>query len=431
MKNFSVLGCTGSIGTQTLEIIRNDPDFRAAALAAHSNVKLLFEQIAEFKPDIVCVYDKEKADELRNMLSAAADTAASTFSGSNAASSAGADVFSGMPAGANGTGLSNSARSTSLAIEKIPEVVDGMDGLIKCAEYGPVDTAVISVVGMIGIRPTIAAIKSGKDIALANKETLVTAGHIIMPMIKEYGTRLMPIDSEHSAIYQCLVGENKSALSKILLTASGGPFRKKKLSELKDITPEDALKHPNWSMGAKITIDSSTMVNKALEVMEAHWLFDVPVDRIQIVIQPKSVIHSMVQFVDGSVKAQLGVPSMLLPIEYALYAPDRVPLSEPHELDFTQITSIEIDKPDMELFKGLRLGIEAARTGGSMPTVYNAANEEAVAAFLAKKIGYLDITDGIEKAMRAHSNIEAPTLEEIFETEKSARKFIRELYGIS
>lgn len=386
MKRFSILGSTGSIGTQTLEILRADPEMKVTALAVLKNIDKLEEQIREFHPELVCVYDEKKAKELKERLNGQAD---------------------------------------------VPEVVSGMEGLIRCASLKNCDTVVVSVVGMIGIRPTIAAIRAGKHIALANKETLVTAGHIIMPMVKAYGVKLMPVDSEHSAIYQCLTGEDHDGIDRILLTASGGPFRGFTKDQIKNVTAADALKHPNWSMGAKITIDCATMVNKALEVMEAHWLFDVPVDRIQVVVQPKSIIHSMVQFVDGAVKAQLGVPSMLIPIEYALYEEKRHRLPREEKLDFTTLTSIEFCVPDMEVFRGLYLGIEAGKKGGTMPTVFNAANEELVAAFLAGKIGFTDIAEGIEKAMHAHVWTDAPELETVFETEDWARNFIREEYGLT
>ena len=351
------------------------------ALAALKNTERIFEQTLEFRPELVCLYDENKAKELEIKLLEAGIT----------------DVT----------------------------VLSGMEGLKACAKINSADTVVVSVVGMIGIRPTIAAIKAGKTIALANKETLVTAGHIIMPLVKEYGVKLYPVDSEHSAIYQCLQGERHCDIDKILLTASGGPFRGYSKEQIRKVKASDALKHPNWTMGAKITIDCSTMVNKALEVMEAHWLFDVPVEDIQVVIQPKSIIHSMVQFIDGSVKAQLGVPSMLIPIEYALYETNRHVLPREEKLDFTTLTNIEFCVPDMDVFKGLRLGIEAGITGGSMPTVFNAANEEAVAMFLKGDIGFTDIADGIEAAMKAHRNIEEPSLKDIFNTEEEARSFIR------
>ena len=387
MKRFSILGSTGSIGTQTLELVRADNDLKVTALAALKNIERLYQQIVEFKPSLVCVYDSEKAAQLSERLSS-----------------------EGM------TGV---------------RVVTGMDGLIECASWKEADTVVVSVVGMIGIRPCIAAIKAGKNIALANKETLVTAGHIIMPLIKKYGVKLMPVDSEHSAIYQCLIGERHEDIDKVLLTASGGPFRGYTTDQLKTVTAADALKHPNWSMGPKITIDCATMVNKALEVMEAHWLFDVPVEDIQVVIQPKSIIHSMVQFKDGAVKAQLGVPSMLIPIEYAIYEEKRHILPREEKLDFTTLKSIEFCVPDMDVFKGLKLGIEAGKKGGTMPVVFNAANEEAVAAFLAEKIGFTDIADGIEKTMEEHAWSDAPALEEVFAAEQWARQNIRRMFRLN
>jgi len=381
MKNITILGSTGSIGTQTLEIIRADRNLRVVGLAALKNVSLMLEQILEFQPEIVCMYEEDAYRQLKKCLE------------------------------------ENDIRSVRL--------VHGMEGLEETASYEKASLAVVSVVGMIGIRPTIAAIKAGKDLALANKETLVTAGHIIMPLVKKYGVDLMPVDSEHSAIYQCLVGERKQDVDKILLTASGGPFRGCTREQLREMTAEDALKHPNWSMGAKITVDCATLVNKALEVMEAHWLFHVPIDHIQVVIQPKSIIHSMVQFIDGAVKAQLGVPSMLIPIEYAIYKTKRHILPTEQKLDFLTLKSIEFDVPDTERFPGLALGIEAGKTGGSMPTVFNAANEEAVALFLKGKIGFTDITDCIERAMRAHQVIADPSLEEIFRAEKEAREIVK------
>lgn len=383
MKNIVILGSTGSIGTQTLELVRADSDLNVVGLAALKSVEKLFQQILEFKPEVVCMYEESAADQLKVKLE---------------------------QAGVTGV-----------------KVLSGMEGLKEVAAWPGANQVVISVVGMIGILPTIAAIQAGKDIALANKETLVTAGHLIMPMVKEYGVDLMPVDSEHSAIYQCLVGERRQDVDKLLLTASGGPFRQFTKQQLLSVTPEEALKHPNWSMGAKITIDCSTMVNKALEVMEAHWLFDVPVDSIQVVVQPKSIIHSMVQFIDGAVKAQLGVPSMLIPIEYAIYKKNRHALPSEQKLDFKTLKNIEFCVPDMELFPGLRLGIEAGRIGGSMPTVFNAANEELVAKFLNHSISFLQIPEGIEKAMGRHSLIQDPSLDEIFATERDTREFIRSI----
>ncbi len=376
MKKIGILGSTGSIGTQTLEVVRNNRDIQVTALAAGSNIDLLEQQIREFKPGLAAVWSKEKADDLR------------------------------------------------IRVRDLPvRVVSGMNGLMEAATKGDVQILVTAVVGMIGIRPTIAAIKAGKDIALANKETLVTAGHIIMPLIRSYHVRLLPVDSEHSAIFQCLNGERENRISRILLTASGGPFRGKTREEMKDIQVEDALKHPNWSMGKKITIDSSTMVNKGLEVMEAHWLFDVSMDEVEVVVQPQSIIHSMVEFEDGAVIAQLGTPDMKLPIQYALYYPQRRYLPG-ERLDFSKLTEIRFEKPDLENFRGLALAYEAGRTGGSMPTAFNAANEKAVSLFLNRKISYLEITDIIEGAMREHRFISDPGLEEILETEQEVYQYI-------
>ena len=376
MKKIGILGSTGSIGTQTLEVVRNNRDIQVTALAAGSNIDLLEQQIREFKPGLAAVWSKEKADDLR------------------------------------------------IRVRDLPvRVVSGMNGLMEAATKGDVQILVTAVVGMIGIRPTIAAIKAGKDIALANKETLVTAGHIIMPLIRSYHVRLLPVDSEHSAIFQCLNGERENRISRILLTASGGPFRGKTREEMKDIQVEDALKHPNWSLGRKITMDSSTMVNKGLEVMEAHWLFDVSMDEVEVVVQPQSIIHSMVEFEDGAVIAQLGTPDMKLPIQYALYYPQRRYLPG-ERLDFSKLTEIRFEKPDLENFRGLALAYEAGRTGGSMPTAFNAANEKAVSLFLNRRISYLEITDIIEGAMREHRFISDPGLEEILETEQEVYQYI-------
>lgn len=371
MKKISILGSTGSIGTQTLEVVRAyQKDLKVTALAAGSNIKLLEQQILEFKPNVVCVYDEEKAKELKDKLS----------------------------------------------YLKIP-ILSGMDGLIACATEREAEIVVGAVVGMIGIRPTIEAIKAKKDIALANKETLVTAGHLIMPLAEENKVALLPVDSEHSAIFQALHGENKKEVSKILLTASGGPFRGKTKEELKNIQVEDALKHPNWAMGRKITIDSSTMINKGLEVIEAKWLFDVDFEQIEVVIQPQSIIHSMVEYKDGAVIAQLGTPDMRLPIQYALFYPSRRPV-EGERLDFTKIGKIDFCKPDMETFYGLRLAYEVGKKGGSMPTVFNAANEAAVAKFLNREISYLEIPEIIEYSLSKATWKENPTLEEILSIEQ-------------
>lgn len=372
MKNIAVLGSTGSIGTQTLEIVRANDDLNVVSLAAGSNIEMLEKQIREFKPQVVCVYNEKKAEELKIKVS---DT----------------DV----------------------------KIVTGMDGLIETAVIKTADIVLTAVVGMIGIRPTIAAIKAGKDIALANKETLVTAGHIIIPLAKEYGIRILPVDSEHSAIFQSLQGNKKSQLSKILLTASGGPFRNTPKEDLKNVTVKDALKHPNWSMGRKITIDSATMVNKGLEVIEAKWLFDVDIDNIEVVVQPQSLIHSMVEYVDGGIMAQLGTPDMKLPIQYALFYPDRRTL-DGKRVNFFDIANITFFKPDRDKFKGFDLAFKAGKTGGSLPTIYNAANELAVSKFLNEEIRFLDIPELIETAMNNHKVIDNPSLEQILESEKEA-----------
>ena len=376
MKKVAILGSTGSIGTQTLEVARENGDLQITALAAGGNVDLMEKQIREFHPALAAMWTEEKAKELRDR------------------------------------------------VKDLPvKVVSGMDGLLEVATDPASEILVTAIVGMIGIRPTIAAMKVGKDIALANKETLVTAGHIIMPLAEECHVKILPVDSEHSAIFQCLNGEHKDQLKKILLTASGGPFRGKKKEELKNVQVEDALKHPNWSMGRKITIDSATLVNKGLEMMEARWLFGVEPKDIQIVVQPKSIIHSMVEFVDGAVIAQLGTPDMKLPIQYALYYPNRRNLPG-DRLDFWTLNQITFEKPDMENFPGLKLAFDAAAAGGTMPTVYNAANERAVAKFLDRKIGFLDIPEIIRSCMEEHKVTENPTVEQILETEAATYELI-------
>ena len=376
MKKVAILGSTGSIGTQTLEVARENGDLQITALAAGGNVDLIEKQIREFHPVLAAMWTEEKAKELRDR------------------------------------------------VKDLPvKVVSGMDGLLEVATDPASEILVTAIVGMIGIRPTIAAMKAGKDIALANKETLVTAGHIIMPLAEECHVKILPVDSEHSAIFQCLNGEHKDQLKKILLTASGGPFRGKKKEELKNVQVEDALKHPNWSMGRKITIDSATLVNKGLEMMEARWLFGVEPKDIQIVVQPKSIIHSMVEFVDGAVIAQLGTPDMKLPIQYALYYPNRRHLPG-DRLDFWTLNQITFEKPDMENFPGLKLAFNAAAAGGTMPTVYNAANERAVAKFLDRKIGFLDIPEIIRSCMEEHKVTENPTVEQILETEAATYELI-------
>ena len=377
MKKIAILGSTGSIGTQTLEVVRENGDIEVLGLAAGNNIALLEEQIREFHPKMAAVWSEEKAEELRVKT---ADTGV--------------------------------------------KIMSGMDGLMEIASMEGSEILVTAIVGMIGIRPTIAAIEAGKDIALANKETLVTAGHIIMPLAKEKGVKILPVDSEHSAIFQSLQGSNRGELKKILLTASGGPFRGKKQEDLLNIRVEDALKHPNWTMGRKITIDSSTMVNKGLEVMEARWLFDVDIDDVQVVVQPQSVIHSMVEFVDGAVIAQLGTPDMKLPIQYALYYPERKYLPG-DRVDFWSIGRLDFEKPDMDTFYGLQLAYEAGRTGGSLPTVFNAANELAVSQFLNREIKYLEIIEIIEDCMKAHKTIANPTVDQILDTETATYERIK------
>ena len=378
MKKIAVLGSTGSIGTQTLDIVRKHRELKITALAAGSNIDLLEKQVREFLPSLVCVYNEEKAAKLRENLK-----------------------------------------------DLSTKVVAGMDGLLACATQAEAETVVAAIVGMIGILPTIEAIKAGKDIALANKETLVTAGNLIMPLIKEKKVSLLPVDSEHSAIFQSLHGEKKEDVHKIILTASGGPFRGKKPAELENVRPKDALKHPNWVMGQKLTIDSATLVNKGLEVMEAAWLFGVPVDRIQVVVHPQSVIHSMVEYRDGSIIAQLGVPDMRLPIQYALFYPDRTSFPGGERVDFIKLGQLTFEEPDVDTFYGLKLGYRAGRIGGSMPTVYNAANEWAVAAFLQEKIAFPDIPAIIKEAMNHHQLIQNPSLNEILNTEQETYDFVR------
>lgn len=377
MKKIVLLGSTGSIGTQTLEVVDCYRDrLSVLALAAGSNVMLMEQQIRTYKPAYAVMWSEEAAAKLREQVK---DT----------------DV----------------------------KVLAGMDGLMEIASLPEADVVVTAIVGMIGIRPTIAAIKAGKDIALANKETLVTAGHIIMPLAKEYGVSILPVDSEHSAIFQSLNGEPKDKISHILLTASGGPFRGWTKEQMANVQVEDALKHPNWAMGRKITIDSATMVNKGLEVIEAGWLFDVSPDQIKVVVQPQSIIHSMVEYVDGAVMAQLGVPDMKLPIQYALFYPDRLPMQD-NKVDFFALKSITFEEPDPEVFTGLKLAYDAFRAGGSMPTVFNAANEKAVSLFLERKIRFLEIPELIGASMEQHKVIANPTVEEILETEASCYEYI-------
>ena len=376
MKNIAILGSTGSIGTQTLDVVRKNNDLRVVAVSAGRSVEKLEEQIREFHPLLAAVWDEKAAEDLKIRI---ADTTT--------------------------------------------KIVSGMDGLLELASMPESDILVTAIVGMIGIRPTMEGIRAGKDIALANKETLVTAGHLIMPMAKEYGVSILPVDSEHSAIFQAIHGEEKKEIHKLLITASGGPFRGRTTEELKKVTVSDTLKHPNWVMGQKITVDSATLVNKGLEVMEAKWLFDVDLDHIQVVVQPQSVIHSMVEFKDGAIMAQLGTPDMRLPIQYALYYPHRRFL-DGDRVDFTKLREITFEIPDMETFRGLPMAIKASREGGSMPTVFNAANELAVKKFLEEKIGFLDIYEIIAQSMDRHKKIAYPDLDEILSVEQDTYQWI-------
>lgn len=376
MKKIAILGSTGSIGTQTLEVVRENKDIEVSGLAAGNNIERLEAQIREFAPKVVAVWNEERAKEL-------------------------ADKVRGLDV----------------------KIVSGMEGLIEVSTLSEVEILVTAIVGMIGIRPTIAAITAGKHIALANKETLVTAGHIVMPLAKEHGVSILPVDSEHSAIFQSLQGGQERALHKILLTASGGPFRGRRWEDLQNVQVEDALKHPNWEMGRKITIDSSTMVNKGLEVIEAKWLFGVDVDQIEVVVQPQSIIHSMVEYVDGAVIAQLGTPDMKLPIQYALYYPERRYLPG-DRLDFRGLAQLTFEEPDLETFYGLRLAYEAGKAGGSLPTVFNAANEKAVSKFLNREIRFLEIPEMIQACMEAHKNIANPSVDEILQTEAETYDYI-------
>lgn len=381
MKRLVVLGSTGSIGTQTLEVVRENSEYSVFALVAGTSVELIEKQIREFNPKYAVMWTDEAAADLRS-------------------------------------------RVKDINIS----VLAGMDGILEVVSMDDYDVLVTAIVGMIGIRPTIAAIKNRKAIALANKETLVTAGHIIMPLANEMNVPILPVDSEHSAIFQSINGEPKERIRRILLTASGGPFRGKKKNELTNIRPEDALKHPNWAMGRKITIDSATMVNKGLEVMEAKWLFDVDIDRVTVVVHPQSIIHSMVEYVDGAVIGQLGAPDMKLPIQYALTYPDRKPMKG-NELDLFKIGTLTFEEPDLETFTGLKLALDAGHKGGSLPTVYNAANEKAVSLFLDNKISFLGIAELIEKCMDNHKIINNPTVEDILMTEQETYDFIKSIYN--
>lgn len=376
MKKIALLGSTGSIGTQTLEVVREQGDIQVIAMAAGRNIRLLEQQVREFKPTLVAVWEEKDACTLRESL-----------------------------------------RDMQV------RVVSGMEGLLEVAVIPEAEILVTAIVGMLGIRPTIAAIEAGKNIALANKETLVTAGHLIMPLAAEKGVSILPVDSEHSAIFQSLNGEKNNKINKILLTASGGPFRGKKREDLAHVQVEDALKHPNWSMGRKITIDSATLVNKGLEVMEAKWLFGVELEQIQVVVHPQSVIHSMVEYEDGAVIAQLGTPDMRLPIQYALYYPKRRSMSG-KRLDFYELSSLTFEQPDIETFQGLALAFQAMKQGGNIPTVYNAANEKAVALFLNRKISFLEIPEIINACMENSRYINSPTVEEILATEAETYAFI-------
>ena len=376
MKNIAILGSTGSIGTQTLDVARKNEDLRVVAVSAGKSVEKLEEQIREFHPILAAVWDEKAARDLKTRI---ADT----------------DT----------------------------KVVSGMEGLLELASMPESDILVTAIVGMIGIRPTMEGIRAGKDIALANKETLVTAGHLIMPMAREYGVSILPVDSEHSAIFQAIHGEENKEIHKLLITASGGPFRGRTTEELRNVTVADTLKHPNWVMGRKITVDSATLVNKGLEVMEARWLFDMDLDHIQVVVQPQSIIHSMVEFKDGAIMAQLGTPDMRLPIQYALYYPHRRYL-DGDRLDFTKLREITFEVPDMETFRGRPMAIQASREGGSMPTVFNAANELAVKKFLEEKIGFLDIYEIIAQSMERHKKIAHPDLDEILSVEQDTYQWI-------
>ena len=376
MKKIGILGSTGSIGTQTLDVVRANDDLEIVGLSAGNNIDKLEEQIREFHPRLAAVWNEDAARDL-------------------------------------------AVRVQDLDVK----IVSSMDGLLELARMEEADILVTAIVGMIGIRPTMEAIRAGKDIALANKETLVTAGHLIMPLARKMNVQILPVDSEHSAVFQAIHGEKKEQIHKLLITASGGPFRGRKTAELSKVTLEDTLKHPNWVMGQKITVDSATLVNKGLEVMEARWLFDVDLDHIQVVVQPQSIIHSMVEFEDGAVIAQLGTPDMRLPIQYALCYPDRRYLAG-DRLDFRTLKQITFEEPDMETFQGLPMAIEAARKGGSMPTVFNAANELAVKKFLQRKIGFLDIYDIIGQSMERHTLVREPDLDQILEIEKETYQWI-------
>ena len=379
MKNIAILGSTGSIGTQTLAVAEANPDlFSVKVLAAHGSDQLLQEQIEKFSPELAVLADESAAARLQ-----------ARYSGKT-------------------------------------KILSGRDGLLAAAVYAPVDIVVTSLMGFAGLEPTIAAIQAGKNIALANKETLVVAGEIVMRMAKEYGVSILPVDSEHCALFQCLQGENPRKAEKLILTASGGPFRGRKKEELADVSIADCLSHPTWSMGKKITVDSATLLNKGLEVIEARWLYDMPYDAIDVVVHPQSIIHSMVQYCDGAVMAQLGSTDMRLPIQYALTYPERV-ASKFERLDFAAMQNLTFEQPDKETFRGLQLAYDAGKTGGTMPCAMNAANEVAVAYFLEGKASFLDIYAVIETTMQAHTVIEHPELEDLYQTDAWARAFAADL----
>lgn len=375
-EQITVLGSTGSIGTQTLDVVRNRKSIQILAMSAYENMELLSKQIIEFKPKIVCVKDEQKAEELKKKL----------------------------------TGFS------------IPAIITGIDGLIEISTLKEIDTVVTAVSGNVGIRPTYEAVKEGKNIALANKETLVSAGELLMKEVQKYNVHLYPVDSEHSAIFQCLQGNEGNKISRIILTASGGPFRGKTFEELRKVTAKDALKHPNWNMGRKITIDSATLMNKGLEVMEAKWLFQVEIDQIEVVVHPQSIIHSAVEYEDGAIIAQLGEPDMRVPIQYALTYPKRFP-SPAKKMDFAFRNNLTFEKPDMDTFRCLKLAYRAIKEGGTIPVVLNAANEIAVHRFLKGEIGFLDIPAIIESAMNAHKAKQNYTIEDLTAADQWARSF--------
>ncbi|WP_278244296.1 1-deoxy-D-xylulose-5-phosphate reductoisomerase [Caldisalinibacter kiritimatiensis] len=376
LKYISILGSTGSIGRQALDVIRNNQNYKVVGLSANNNIELLEEQAQEFKPNIIAVYNEEKAKILKHRLD-------------------GSDI----------------------------EVVSGLEGLNRVATESSANIVLTSVVGMIGLIPTLKAIEHGKSIALANKETLVTAGKLVMNAAKDKGISIIPVDSEHSAIFQCLNTENEKEISKIILTASGGPFRGMNYDEIKDVTVKDALKHPNWSMGKKITIDSATMMNKGLEVIEAKWLFNIDIEKIDVVVHPQSIVHSMVEYVDGSIIAQLGITDMRIPIQYALTYPRRTS-NNLEKLNLSRIGTLTFEKPNYKTFPCLALAYEAIKIGGTMPAVLNAANEVAVDMFLKEKIKFYDIPRIIEHTMEKHSIIKEATMDDILNSDKWARKII-------